>query len=801
MIRILETIAHDLRLAFRVLRKSPGVALVAVVSLALGIGANTAVFSVIHAVLLRPLPYPEPDRLVRVGQHTSLGAVSLLEHDFWKAHASGFASATGYRGGGDRNFQSGTQQEWVRTMLITADFFRTLGTPPAMGREFDSDELRLGGRQAVILSDALWRRACGADPSILGRTVRLDDASLVVVGVLPRGFWFPQAADAYLPLRPTKTLDNSGTNTQMVARLRPGRTLRQVQAEMPAITDSMRATYRMSKDYRGLTVVGYQDSLVGDVRLNLLLVFGAVGLLLLIACSNLASLLLARLASRQKEIAVRLAMGSSRARLLRQFLIENLLLTTAGGAAGLLGARALLDVMVAAIPFDLPSSSPVGLDAPVLAFTLAVAFATGAVFSLVPILSSVRMDLQEMLKAGGRNTASGTQQRARSLLVVGEVALSVTMLVSAGLLIQSLYRMHQEQLGFTPKGLITFTTPVAVDRRRTEADLWQYERMLLERLQALPGIRKVGGVNVLPLAGWSNMPTQREGHPDDSIGGMEVRSITPAYFDAMSIPVRRGRAFLDSDSESSPPVILVNETLARTWWPGGEPLHDRVVIGRYKGKDFGSPTTREVVGIVADTKGGFLKEPPKPTVYVPAAQSPSNSVSWVIHGDLSSGLAAELRRTIAEVDPRQRVLNVRTMEEVVAKTTASSRFDAWLFGFLAGLAMLLTAIGLYGLLSFSVARRTNEIGTRMALGASRADVLALVLKQGVGLIALGLAIGLAGALAVTRSLSTLLFGVRATDPYTFGAVAVVLLAVGLLASYLPARRATKVDPMVALRYE
>jgi putative ABC transport system permease protein len=424
-------------------------------------------------------------------------------------------------------------------------------------------------------------------------------------------------------------------------------------------------------------------------------------------------------------------------------------------------------------------------------------------FSLAPIITSARLDLQEMLKAGGRTTAGSARQRTRSLLVVSELAISVTLLVSAGLLIQSLYRMYQENLGFQPHGLITFNTPIAAVRRRTEADFRRLQATMLQRLQAIPGVSRVAATNVLPLDGWSNLPTQREGQNENSIGGMEVRVVTPAYFEAMGIPLRKGRDFGASDTESSLPVLMVNETLARRWWPSRDPMGDRVVIGRYQGRDFGTPTPRQVVGVVADTKTAFLKEPPSPTVFVPASQNTyaTNSIVWVLRADGSPGLAGAIRRTIAEIDPAQRIGNIRAVDDVVAATTANSRFDAWLFAFLAGLAMLLTAIGLYGVLSFSVARRTNEIGTRMALGATRGQVLLMVLRQGLGLIGVGLAIGLAGALAVTRLLTTLLYGVRPADPYTFAAVAALLFAVGLAASYIPARRATKVDPMVALRYE
>jgi putative ABC transport system permease protein len=793
----------DLRHAARIIGKSPGFTLIAVLSLALGIGANTAVFTVIRAVLLRPLPYPDPAQLVFL-QENSNGAVSVPELLYWKQHTGGFASSAGYRGGGDRFLVYHGHQEWIRTMVVTADFFRTLGIVPALGREFDARETVAGGPQAVVLSDALWRR-CGGDPSILGQTLRLDEGSFTVVGIAPAGFWFPSRTDAFVPLQLSrKSLTDIGTNTSMIARMKPGVTLESLRSEMLAVAASMRRENpNLSKNYRGLNVSPWQDFLVGDVRLNLLLVFGAVALLLLIACSNLASLLLARLASRQREIAVRVAMGSSQGRLLSQFLTENLLLTTLGGAAGFLAARASLQAMLAAVPFALPSSTPIRIDGPVLLFTLAIAFATGAIFSLAPLISSRRLDLQEMLKSGGRSTTGGPRQRARSALIVSEVALSVTLLVSAGLLIQTLYRLRHESLGFQPSGLVAFSTPIAPARVHSDADFQRIQTEMLERLQSVPGVKRVAAANYLPLAGYGNLPTQREGHVEDSIGGMEVRVVTPAYFETLGIPVRKGRGFGAEDTASSLPVVIVNETVARRWWPSADPLSDRVVIGRFKGQDFGKPVARSVVGVVADTKTDLLRAPASPTVYVPARQNTysTNSIAWVLRAQLTPGLTAEIRRAIAGIDPAQRIGNMRTMEEIVDATTASSRFNAWLFGFLAALAVLLTAIGLYGVLSFAVARRTNEIGTRMALGAARGDVMAMILRQGLALIGIGLAIGLAGAYAATRALTALLFGVRPTDPYTFGAVAALLVAVGVAASYIPARRATNVDPMVALRYE
>lgn len=810
-ISMFDVAMQDLRYALRVLFKSPGFTVVAVLSLALGIGANTAVFSLVNAVLLRPLPYPQPERIVHLTRQIGgefYDALSIPQMQFWQEHSTVFASIAGHRGTGERTLVAGLMRDPIKATAITTDFFRTLGIAPVLGREFEPDETRPGGPRGIILSDALWRRIFSADPNVLGRAVTLDEDSYTVVGVLPPSFWFPQATDAFTPLRPSGGLMDTGTNTEVLARLRPGITPQQAQAEMATIFESYRRAFpnRVFREERGIQLVPYRDRLVGEVRTNLLVLFGAVLLLLLICCSNLASLLLARLAARQKEIAIRLALGGGRARLLGQFLVENLVLGVMGGCAGVLTGYALLRGLIALVPFDLPVSAPVRLDGMVLLFAAAIALGTVVFFSVPPVLSSRRLDANTALNSAGRSAGTGpSTQRARSVLVVAEVALSVALLVSAGLLIQTLYRLHHEHLGFSTENLLTFNTPFAPEHRRNPAEQWSYERAIMERLQAIPGVRSVAAANSLPLAGWNNIPTQREGHPEQSIGGMEYRIVTPGYFEAMSIPVLRGRTLTAGDTRSSTPVMVVNETVARAWWPKENPIGDHVVVGRFKQREFPEALElpREVVGVVGDTKTASIKFAAQPTVYIPAPQAAheGNRMSWVVRYAVSEGLAEQIRRAVTGVDPAQRITRLQSMTQLVAAGTSDSRFDAWLFGSFAGLALALTAIGVYGLLSFSVAQRRREIGTRIALGATRPDILRMVLKHGVGLTTAGLVLGLAGAFATTRLLAALLYGVRPKDPFSFVAVAALLLAVGLAASYLPARRATKVDPIVALRYE
>jgi len=799
--RGVEHLAGDLRHAVRMLRKDPSFTLTAVLSLALGIGVNSAMFSVIDAVLIRPLPFVDPSRLVVLGQKSEshLFAVTVAEFDVVRQHNAVFASIAAYRDAREHRLEWSGGEDWIQTMPVSATFLQTLGTAPLVGRGFDEADLSPGVPPAVILDYAIWQRNFGADPGVLGRTVRLDSTPATVIGVLPSTFWLPQQVDVLVPLRPTGGREDVGANTAVIARLNDQASLGAAEAFVSSLTDRLREA-DWNPGTQGLIVQPLHAVLVGDVRVHLLLLFGATGLLLLLACVNLAMLLMTRFAARGKEIAVRVALGSGQRRLFAQFLVENLVLAGVGGVAGIAAAYAVVSSLVAWIPFNLPAATPIRVDAGVLLFAVAVAVATALLLTFVPLAVARRLNVQHALRSTHRTTSQGNVRgRTRNVLVVAEVALSTMLLVGAGLLIHSLYQLSLQRLGFDPNGLLTFVTPL--DRHPSGVDRVNVIRAITKRLEQIPGVTEVGATNVLPLAGWRNMPTERAGHPEQSIGGMEIRTVTPDYFRMLGIPVRQGRPFTSSDTTG---VALINETLARRWWPDGSAIGDRVIIGLFRGRRFGDDAPREVIGIVADAKDRALTGAPAPTVFVPLEQPIGfgASVTWIVKGEAPSDrLGASVRVAVADVDRGQRVLQVRTLDDIVSATTATSRFDAALFGILAAVGIMLAAVGLYGLLSFVVAGRRQEIGTRVALGAERAQVFGMFLRQGVALTAIGLAVGIGGSLLLTRWLTGLLYEVNADDPVSFLAVTVLFLAVGSVASSLPARRAATVDPADALRAE
>jgi putative ABC transport system permease protein len=807
----MSNLLNDVRYGIRTLAKNPGFAAVAVLTMALGIGANTAIFSVLNGVLLRPLPYPRPNGIVYVSLAWKGGglmpALTAPEFEFYRDHSSAFEALAGFRGGGEVSIERGNTTEWIRALRATDGFFQVLGVRPAIGRDILRNETRPGGAQVAILSDSLWREAFGADPAVIGRQLEMDDAAYTVVGVMAPGFTFvEQPADIFIPLQLGRSIEDTGMNTRVIARLKSGTSLAQAQANIDVVFEQLRRQGSVQSGQRGIQLESYQKWLAGDLGTSLLMLFGAVGFLLLIACANVASLIMARTSSRQREISIRLALGAERWQLLQQFLSESVLIALIGGAAGLLAASWALKGMVSSIPWDIPSTTHLGLDGRVLAFTLVLAAGTSLVFGFTSYWQTSKLDLNASLKEGGtRGAGSTARTRMRSALVVGEAALSLMLLVGAGLLIESLYYLHQQKLGFDPRHVYTMTTPFAPATKLNAPQIWEFEQEVLRRIQAVPGVVSAAVVSNPPLTGPNNLPTEHEGHPEHSIGGMEHRAISLRYFQTMNIPILQGRDFQEKDTASSTPVAIVSETVARAWWNGESPIGDRLVVGEYGGRQFPEvlEPPREVVGVVADVKNLALDEPQPTTVYVPASQltRPPGSTAWVVRTNGNVALAAALRGAVAAVNPNQRVLNLQAMSDIVARSVARPSFNALLMGIFATLAMALTSVGIYGMLSFHVARRTQEIGIRIALGAKPANVLRMVMAEGMALVTVGIGIGLAGALALSRFLSSLLSGVRATDISTYAAVSGVLLAVALLASYIPARRATKVDPMIALRYE
>jgi putative ABC transport system permease protein len=807
----IESLFADIRFALRMLRKSPGFTTVAVLTLALGIGANTAIFSLVDGIILRPLPYPQSDRIVHLSWQSQTDLIPNLttpEFEFFRDHNSSFASLAGVRDFTDQELKTGNTAQWVKALYVTDGFFETLAVNPQLGRPFGREYTRADASYAAVLTDSLWRSAFAADPNIVGRQIVLDNQSYIVTGVLPPGFKFTEPADLIASLHLGTGMEDSGTNTDVIGRLKPGLSLSQAQAQMPLLTQQFLAQASQMEQQQGPGYIHldvYQDYLASDHRQSLLMLLSAVSLLLLIACANVASLLLARATSRRKEVAIRLALGAGRRRLLQQFLAEGLLLGIAGAAAGFAGAVAILRTFVSAIPWDLPSVDRIALDGRILLFTSLVAIAASIVFGLASFFQTRRLDLNSTLK-NGRAVAGASRARAGLLnaLVVSEIAISLMLALGAGLLIESLYKLSQEKLGFNPSHLLVMSTPFSGNP--SYAKIWNFERQALDRISAIPEVQSAAVVTVAPLHGRGNFPVQRDGHPEDSIGATDYRSISANYFSVVRIPVLRGRAFQQTDFTPSAPVAIINETLARDWWPKENPIGGRVVVGEYQGMRIPQliEPPREVIGVVGDVKGMSLDQPAPPTLYIPASQgSMNNSTDWVIRSSAPTGIASALRTAITGIAPDQRIVDLEPMTQLISSSSSVSQtnFESLLMGTFGAIALILTLVGVYGVLSFQVAQRTHEIGVRIALGATRRDVMRLVIGKAAKVAALGVLIGLLSAFGLTRLMASLLYEVRPTDPVVFASVAILVLVVALLAAYLPARRAMRVDPMVALRYE
>jgi putative ABC transport system permease protein len=796
----MQTLWQDLRYGARMLLKNPGFTLVAVITLALGIGANTAIFSVVNAVLLRPLPYQEPERLVSFRSNQSVLDVADV-----KAWSQSFAEIGGNTQQPLDYTGSGEPLQWVAG-LVTGEFFRTLGAQPLLGRVITEEDDRRGGPFVIVLGHALWRRQFGADPGVVGKNVMLSGNSYTVVGVMPADFKAPRGeTEAWAPVQVVNPLAAAFRGVhflQAYARLKPGVTLAQAQIEMGAIDKRMAEAFPAENKRRQTALVPLHDRVVGQVKPALLVLFGAVGLVLLIACVNFANLLLARAAARGQELVVRVALGARRRRLTRQLLTESVLIAMLGGAAGVVLAIWGVDLLVALKPADLPRLETISVDARALLFTLAVSVLTGLVFGLAPVWQAARVNVSDALKEGGRGEAGAAKHRLRSSLVVIEMALALVLLAGAGLLIRSFWQLRNVRPGFNPDNLMTMRIELPESRYQRAPAQAQYRRALLEEVKSLPGTQ-AALVSETPLGGeYLTHDFLVEGQQLSAGEEPDVQtlSVEGGYFRVMQIPLLSGRDFTSQDNENAPLVGIINQSLARRFFNEEDPLGKRVRWAR------GDPNNWiTVVGVAGDIKHSGLDEPEEPALYTPYPQS---GVAWkrwmnlVVRSENdAAALAGTVKNRVWRVDEQIPVTRVRTMMEVMGASVEARRFNMLLLGVFAAVAMLLAAVGIYGVMSYAVTQRTREIGLRIALGARPRDVIGMVVGRGMLLTSIGAAAGVALSLALTRLMSGMLFGVGAKDPLTFACVSLLLTGVALLACYVPARRATKVDPMVALRCE
>ena len=821
----MRTLLNDVRFGLRTLLKSPGFTLVAVVALALGVGANTAIFSAVNTVLLRALPYENSAQLVAIytsGDPTVAeprGPLSFPDLLDFREQAKSLEYVAAYQGVGTvMSTGPGDEPERVRGLEVMADLFPALGVTAASGRVFTREEDKQGGPSVIVISDGMWRRRFGAMPDAVGREVRmgLSGRTATVIGVMPPGFKFPpgesDVIDYYIPFvrensqRVADQLANrDSVFIDTVAKVRDGATVEQAAAEVKTIAARLEEQYPASNKNRRARAVSLHEDLVGSVRPALLILLGAVGLVLLIACANVANLLLARAAARSREIAVRTALGASRGRVVRQLLTESMLLSLAGGAAGLLLAVWGVEAIVKLGPATLPRLAETSIDGRVFLFALGVSVLTGIIFGLAPALQASKTDLAMSLKDGGRGGSAGAARaRLRAVLVISEVALSVVLLVGAGLLIKSFRQLLTTDPGYSPERVLAVTVALNTQRFADADSRAGYFREAVARISQLPGVESAGLTRLLPL-GRSDIWEDFEiaGRPPFAPGtAHSARSYvaSPEYFRVLGIPVKRGRAFLASDAKNSQPVILVNEAFARQHFPGEDAVGRHLV---FSGPDEKPLPPREIVGVVGNVRFEAFNADEVPEYYIPFEQAPS-AVSEVVvraSGGDAAALATSVRAALKAVDPNLLIWETRTMDELVGRWTAPRRFNVALLGLFAALAMLLAAVGIYGVMSYTVTQRTHEIGIRMALGARARDVLAMVVRQGMLLTLAGLGLGLLGAFALTRLMAGLLYGVSPTDPLVYVAVALLLGAVALVSCLIPARRATKVDPMIALRYE
>ena len=808
-----DDFAQDLRYGLRMLRKHPAFAIVAAVTLALGVGATTAIFSIVDAVLLRPLPYADVDRLAMVWENVNLPAYTNAQNtpspgNFrdWRDRNSTFVDLAAIRAG-NWNLTDGGDPIRVEGENVSASLFRLLQIEPLVGRLFTPDEDAAGAGHVALLGHALWTDRFASNPNIVGQTIHLNDVPYTVVGVLPRGFHFPDPTDQlYVPLGLTpQQLANHGSHfLRVVGRLKPGVTLPQAQADLDGVARRLTAEFPQSNTGVGVTVVALPEQIVGDVRAPLLIMLGVVAFVLLMVCANIGNLLLARASAREREFAVRAALGATRVRLLRQMLAESVLLSAIGGVAGLALAYFGVEALRALAPSTLPRIDDIKVNGAVAAFDVAVALAAGILCGLVPALQVRRADVADALKDEARASTARGHVRARNLLIVAETALGVVVLVGAGLLLRTFVHLTRLPVGFDSERVLTFSVALPPGRYATEPQRTAFYARLSERLQATAGVASASAISFLPLSMQGRTTAvSAEGDVPAELPSqarfVDFRSVAPGYFRTMSIPIRAGRDVAWSDTPAARPAVVVSETPARTFWPNQDPLGKWIKRGRPQD----DVPKLIVVGVVGDVRQLDLIRMPRPAVYFPAAQDQGTGDTlrdWVVRtSDDPMSIAAQVRAAVWALDPTLPVTRIQPMERVRSAVTATQQFNLLLVGLFAILALVLAAIGLYGVTSYSVEQRTRELGIRVALGARRAELLRLVLAQGTRLAVIGLVAGTIAALALTRFMTALLFGVGARDPLTFAGVALLLLAVSLVASFIPAHRATRVDPVIALR--
>jgi putative ABC transport system permease protein len=820
----IEDLWRDLRFALRGLGKTPGFTLIAILVIAVGIGVNTAVFSVINTVLLKPLTYPDAQALVELrntGPQGSFPGANIPKFNVWHQQTSIFQQVAAYDfGGAGLNITGGDHPEQVQGMHVSADYFAMFGAPVVAGRTFTGTEDSPHGGHITVLSYALWKSRFGANPNVVGSTIQLDGQPYLIVGIIGRHFVTDTPTDLWVPFQFDLTSQDMAHYFTVAARLKPGVTPPQANAQLRLAADQFRRSYgeHSLPPGGGFDVISLQESMIGDTRFPLLVLLGAVGFVLLIACANVANLLLARASARRREFATRAALGAGRGQIIRQLLTESLVLSLSGGLLGLVlgftGVRLLLGLSPGNIPRIGEDGSAVTLDINILFFTLGISVLTGIVFGLVPAISASRPDLAATLNENGSRSGVGFRSgKLRSVLVISEMALTLVLVVGAALLIRTFFKLQAVDPGFATHNVISLAMSVSGDRFQKTAPVAEVIHEGTDRVLAVPGVIDVGVTNCLPMAGGFGMIFDVVGRPrGDSqfTGGAGFYSISWRYFNTLKIPLLRGRSFAEQDDAAAPGVVMINNAMARRFWPNGDPLKDRIQIGPGAGPAF-AEGPRQIVGVVGDTHDGGPNRDPFPIMYIPLAQMPDLETAlnsrvaplwWIVRSQVDPRtLVKPITDALRDSSGGLPVAHVRTMTEIEARNTARQRFNTLLLSVFGSAGLLMAAIGIYGVMSYSVQQRTQELGVRMALGAQASNLRNMVIRQGMALTLIGVVIGTGGAFWLTRFLASFLFGVRTLDPIAFLAMPLLLSAVALLAIWMPAKRATRVDPMTALRLE